>query len=149
MLNEMYKKTKLSIDEKRIFLYQLSEYSNNLPSDVADKFLNEYSDEHIEKICNKIHLNEFIGALVFLAIYLIRKAIKKKKDFIKKQINNCSHLIGDDKKKCIKLARRRGLEIEINELKKNIGDCRKDKDPNKCKNVITNRIKKLKSKIRI
>jgi hypothetical protein len=145
----MYKKTKLSIDEKRIFLYQLSEYSNNLPSDVADKFLNEYSDEHIEKICNKIHLNEFIGSLVFLAIYLIRKAIKKKKDFIHKQINNCSHLIGADKKKCINLARRRGLEIEINELKKNIGDCRKDKDPSKCKNVITNRIKKLKSKIRI
>jgi hypothetical protein len=41
------------------------------------------------------------------------------------------------------------MEIEINELQKNIGHCRRDKNPMKCRNAITDKIKKLKNKIKI
>lgn len=139
----------MDIDLKRIYLYQLAEVSEIISLEKANKLLNEHTDEFIEKIWIKIYLQEFISALIFLGFYLINKAREKKKKFLKLQDKKCEHLIGIEKENCLKDIKRRANEIEISELKKNLPQCNKGKNSEKCRRMINKRIATIQSKIKL
>jgi len=141
---------KLNIYDKRVQLYEFCHKSANMEIyNLSDKFLNEYSDEYVNKIYDRIFLNEFVGILIVAIIGLISKHYKKIKNKTKRLEQHCSHMIGEDKKKCLKHIKRRMYEEHVTYIKKLYPMCKKTKDPEKCANILKQKINIYKNKIKL
>jgi len=139
-----------SIGDKRIFLYELCQsseieevYKN------ADKFLNEFSDDYIERTYEKVYLNEFVILLISFIIALIAKHYKKIKEEAKELEKHCGHFIGIDKKKCIDELTRKMHEKQVHYIKQKMSLCNRTDNPKKCKTILKNKMYKIQKKIKL
>jgi len=142
----------------RLFLAELSTYSDLFPTKLTDEILVEYSEKIlsiVEKLEEKSYnqINEGIGLLIVgitaWIAYAKRKAEKAKEAMVSSQNKMCDHLIGKEKEDCIKNNIKNADEKKMSVMKKYMKDCSKLKDPEKCKYHMKSEIMKMSRKIKL
>lgn len=94
-------------------------------------------DKHIDKHLEEIQLNEFIvmpTVIVVMALY---------KKYLSKAAQSCANYQSKDKKKCILQYQIKARQMQLSELKKIIGKCSEDKQPEKCKESVKKKSQKI------
>ncbi len=67
--------------------------------------------------------------------------------FFSQAAKACSKLSGSQRDQCVKKFRIDAMKTQISDLNKGMSTCSKSKDPAKCKQIISDKIKKLQTKI--
>lgn len=145
----------------RLFLAELAMQSNKLSEKTVDDILVKYDDDKIVDIINKLdkirndgnNLQEFIGltiiGVISLLSYMKKKAEKARDLYYKEHVKFCDHLIGDEKKKCLKDLKRKSQSIKVSYFKNNIKRCENTNDPARCRKLMKLELSKLSKKIKL
>jgi len=86
-----------------------------------------------------------VGALVAMWTF---RAISLYRMYFNEATRACKKYKGQAKECCIAKFKVRALQIQINELKKGLPECRKSKNPEKCKKLLTSKITNIQKKLK-
>lgn len=87
-----------------------------------------------------------VGKVVIATLVIILAARLAKKlynRYFSEYTRQCNNVSSEDKDICIKKARVKAIDIQINSLKSSLSKCNSSNNPDKCKNAISSMMRKL------